>query len=270
MVPSLRLIALDLDGTLLNPQRQLSAENIEALQEAQRAGLVVCLASGRAVTTIRPFADIAGVTGPIVSANGAFVLDEKGDEILHRSLPAEGIDWLLNFAEKRGIHVNHYLRGGIVMNQDGEWADLYRRRVASDMVTVEVGELNRREATKLLFIGEADQMAILEAEAKSIVPPEWAEIVRSEAEYLEFLPPGISKGWGLMMLAERLGIRQEETAALGDYSNDQEMIEWAGFSGAMGNALPEVKAAANVVVADNGHSGAAEFIRLVLSQARND
>lgn len=269
-MPQLRLIALDLDGTLLNPQRRLNPETIEALQEAQASGLIVCLASGRAVTTIKPFAQIAGLKGPIVSANGAYVLDEAGEEILHRGLPAEAIDWLLNFAAERSVHVNHYLRGEIAMNQEGQWADLYRVRVASDMVEVGVGELNCNEATKLLFIGGPDEMASLEAEARSLVPPEWAEIVRSEAEYLEFLPPGISKGWGLMKLAEHLGIKQEETAALGDYSNDQEMIEWAGFSGAMGNALPEVKEAANVVVSDNSHNGAAEFIRLVMNLRRND
>jgi len=268
-VPKIRLIALDLDGTLLTPERSLSDSSIRALQKAQNLGLIVCLASGRAVSTILPFAAEAGIRGPIVSANGAYLLDSEGGEIMHKGLAPHVIKWLLEFAQDRYVHVNHYLRGGITMNGDGRWADLYRERVASDHTHVGVGEINREEATKILFIGSKHEMDALEAEARVLVTPEWATIVRSEAEYLEFLPSGISKGWGLMKLSEALGVSREETAALGDYSNDFEMIQWAGFSGAMGNALPEVKAEADVIVADNRHDGAAEFIGLVLRQLGN-
>lgn len=262
----IRLLALDLDGTLLTPQRKLSPSSIEALKRAQECGLIVCLASGRAVSTIRPFAKEAGVVGPIVSANGAYLLDANGEEILHRGLEPHVIQWLLSFAQARSVHVNHYLRESITMNQESEWGDLYRHRVASDHTPVPVGEINRQEATKILYIGSESAMDMLESEVRDSIHPDWATIVRSEAEYLEFLPSGISKGWGLMKLAEHLGVSQDETAALGDYSNDLEMIQWAGFSGAMGNALDEVKAEADVIVSTNSHDGASEFINHVLSK----
>lgn len=262
----IRLLALDLDGTLLTPQRKLSQKSIEALSRAQDSGLTVCLASGRAVSTIRPFAEEAKVVGPMVTANGAYVLNAAGEEILHRGLAPHVIQWLLDFAKERSVHVNHYLRENITMNQESPWGDLYRQRVSSEQAPVPVGEINLQDATKILYIGSEEEMDCLESEVRGLIQPDWATIVRSEAEYLEFLPCGISKGWGLMMLAESLGIAQEETAALGDYSNDLEMIQWAGFAGAMGNALPEVKAEADVIVADNSHDGAAEFIELVISR----
>lgn len=263
-VPTIRLLALDLDGTLLTPERKLSPRSIEALKKAQESGLIVCLASGRAVSTIRPFANEASVVGPIVSANGAYLLDESGAEILHRGLAPHVIQWLLDFARERSVHVNHYLRENITMNQESKWGDLYRQRVASDHTPVPVGDFSREDATKILYIGSEPEMDLLESQVRGRIQPDWATIVRSEAEYLEFLPSGISKGWGLMKLAEFLGVPQEETAALGDYSNDLEMIQWAGFSGAMGNALDEVKAEADVIVPDNTNDGAAEFIELVL------
>lgn len=265
-VPAIRLIALDLDGTLLTPERKLSRRSIEALRMAQSSGLTVCLASGRAVSTIRPFANEAGVVGPMVSANGAYLLNAEGKEILHRGLAPHVIQWLLEFAQERSVHVNHYLREGITMSQESQWGDLYRQRVASDQAPVPVGEINRQDATKILYIGAEAEMDVLESEVRGMIHPDWATIVRSEAEYLEFLPSGISKGWGLMKLAEHLGIAQEETAALGDYSNDLEMIQWAGFAGAVGNALEEVKAEADVIVSDNRSDGAAEFIDLVLQR----
>lgn len=269
-VPGIRLIALDLDGTLLNTSRVLSQTNIEALQAAQSMGFIMCLASGRAISTVAPFAQEAQLRGPMVTANGAYVVDKDGNEILHKGLGAEAIKWLLNFADQRNLHVNHYHKGTITMNKGGEWADLYRERVASDKVEVLIGGFNESEATKLLYVGHKSDMDMMEAEVKKSLPAGWAEVVRSEAEYLEFLPTGISKGWGLSQLAARLGVSREETAALGDYSNDKEMLEWAGFPGAMGNALPEIKSLAKVVVGRNDENGAAQFLNLLMDQARND
>lgn len=269
-MPGIRLIALDLDGTLLNSSRVLSQTNIEALQAAQEMGFIMCLASGRAISTVVPFAQEAKISGPMVTANGAYVVNERGEEIIHKGLESEAIQWLLNFAGQRNLHVNHYHKGTITMNQNGEWADLYRERVASDKVDVLIGSLDEKEATKLLYIGHKSDMDLMETEVRKVLPEGWAEVVRSEAEYLEFLPTGISKGWGLSQLAGHLGIKQEEVAALGDYSNDKEMLEWAGFPGAMGNALPEIRALAKVVVGRNDDSGAAQFLNLLMDQARND
>ncbi len=269
-VPGIRLIALDLDGTLLNSSRVLSQANIEALQAAQAMGFIMCLASGRAISTVVPFAEAADITGPMVTANGAYVIDEKGGEILHKGLESKAVKWLLDFADHRNLHVNHYYKGTITMNKGGEWAELYRERVASDKVEVLIGGFNENEATKLLFVGHKSDMDLMEDEVRKSLPAGWAEIVRSEAEYLEFLPCGISKGWGLSQLAAYLGVKQEETAALGDYSNDKEMLEWAGFPGAMGNALPEIKSLAKVVVGRNDENGAAQFLNLLMDQARND
>lgn len=270
LVPGIRLIALDLDGTLLNSSRVLSQTNIEALQAAQSMGFIMCLASGRAISTVVPFAREAKIVGPMVTANGAYVVDEKGSELIHKGLEAEVIAWILNFAESRNLHVNHYHKGAITMNKSGEWADLYMERVASDKVEVLTGPLDEKEATKLLYIGHKSDMDFMEEEVRKHLPFGWAEVVRSEAEYLEFLPTGISKGWGLSQLAGHLGILPEETAALGDYSNDKEMLEWAGFPGAMGNALPEIKSLARVVVGRNDENGAAQFLNLLMDQARND
>mgnify|MGYP001807295667 FL=1 len=91
------------------------------------------------------------------------------------------------------------------------------------------------------------------------------ELVRSEADYVEFLPVGIHKGRGLQILCETLGVRAEEVAAIGDYFNDQEMLEWAGYAGAMGGAPEALRAKADIVVSGHDEGGVANFVESILN-----
>lgn len=263
----IRLIALDLDGTLLGPDRSLSQENAQALRRAEESGLIVCLASGRSVTTIAPFGRQAGIRGPIVSCNGAYTLDRDGQEITHHGLDADTASLVLAYAEERGIHVNVYSRDKIAMSSDGVFARAYASRIGAHLVDEALAPFGGLPATKILFMDHPDKVDQYEAELRAALTLDQAVVVRSEPDYVEFLPAGITKGVGLADVAAHLGVGQHEVAALGDYHNDLEMVAWAGLGGAMGNAAEEVKKAARVVVGSNLQHGAAEFIRLVMEGA---
>jgi Cof subfamily protein (haloacid dehalogenase superfamily) len=243
---------------------------VEAMREAQEKGITVCLASGRSLATILPFQREAGIEGPIVSCNGAYVVDANGREVFSRSVSREGCRFLLSLASSRGIQANIYCREAMHLTQVTEFAEEYFRRTGLPP-TANLGSFPPDgEPSKILFMDTPEVISALHDELAGSLDPGFASMVRSEKDYLEFLPTGVSKGLGLSVLAGSLGIGAAETAALGDYWNDLEMIEWAGFSGAMSGAPEELQLKADVTVSSNDQGGAAEFIRLVLSQSGLD
>jgi Cof subfamily protein (haloacid dehalogenase superfamily) len=264
-VPHIRLIAIDLDGTLLTSDRRLSPGALEAVQMAREAGVHVCLASGRAINTILPFADELGLTGPVVSCNGAYVLGPDREEIHHLTLPQTTVGQVLAYAEAGAVHTNLYSGGDVYFSHDGDWASLYRARTGvRERGVMGYAQMAASPATKLLFIDHREAVLRHHEETRKLLGSASATIALSEAEYIEFLPPGIDKAVGVQAVASALSLRQDEVAAVGDYLNDLEMVRWAGFSGAVANAAAPVREQARVVVASNDQGGAAEFILAAL------
>ncbi len=263
-VMDIRLVALDMDGTLLSTERQLAAQTIQALQDAQNAGITVCLASGRAISTILPFAKQAGILGPIVSCNGGYVVDAERNTIRRDGLSPQVSELLIDYAASNGVHANFYSCPDIHFSSMSTHGKEYVRRARhiSPIIT-SYTEMSGMTATKILFMDDPDRVQEHKAALTDLLQDEQAEIILSEPEYIEFLPKGINKGDGAAAVAAHLGLKTEQTAALGDYWNDLEMIQWAGFSGAVANGVDGVREAADVVVASNDDLGAVEFLRLL-------
>lgn len=247
----------------------MSEENASALLRAAESGVIVCLASGRAPSTILPFKEQSGLIGPVVSCNGAFVMNDAGEEIHHTCLPESAKAMLIDMAESEGIHTNLYSRSAIHFSGRNSFADTYIQRTGlkNPEWTDHTG-MRGLDATKVLFMDHPERISEVNRKLQASLPAEEANIVLSEADYIEFLSPGVHKGRGLQALAESLGIAAEETAAIGDYLNDLEMVEWAGFGAAVGNAKEEVKEAADEVFPSNDENGAARFVDHILSLNR--
>lgn len=262
---TLRLIAVDCDGTLLTGDRVPHPESVSALRRAQEAGILVVLASGRAPSTMTPIAKKCGLTGPMVSCNGAYVMDANGETIAHFHLNDAVRDGLVRFAQERELHTNLYSGSKVLMSTGGEFSAEYQRRTGLGPVPVVGYEaMSQHLATKLLYF---DHPPVIE-DAVSHAPGRHGteyELVRSEADYVEFLPVGIHKGRGLQILCESLGIPAHEVAAIGDYFNDKEMLEWAGYAGVMGGAPAELKAVADIIVGSNNEGGVANFVESILN-----
>ena len=236
-----------------------------AVSLACEAGIIVCLASGRAVNTMLPFADELGLRGPLVSCNGAYVLGLDREEIHHRTLPNGVKAQVMEYARANRLHTNVYVGGDVYFSSDGEWAELYRLRTGvTEMAVQSLEELERHEPTKILFIDSPEAILRHRARLSEFIDPSSTTITLSEAEYIEFLPPIINKAEGLKAVANVLNIDSSEAAAIGDYHNDLEMVEWVGFGGAVSSAVEEVRNAADIVVASNDEGGVAEFIEAVI------
>ncbi len=265
---AIRLLAIDLDGTLLDYQRQLTLDGAAAIGRARDCGVVVVLASGRIFPSMRPFAEAMGIVGPFVCANGGHVIDATGNELEFHSLDLKARRTIIDFALTKGLHLNAYTRDELLFLQETPWSQVYRSRVRAVIPRVaKIEELLSASISKMMLVGEPKEMPSLRKEIEPTLDPMCARITESEPEYLEFLSPIAHKGSGLAAIAQSMGIRREETAAIGDYLNDVEMLEWAGISGAVENAAQATREVADVLVESNENGGVARFIDLyVLSR----
>lgn len=257
----IRLAALDLDGTLLDANRLPHPDAIAAAQRAHERGITVCLASGRMAQSIRNIRELLRVPGPIVSCNGAYVLTDDDQEVFHASVHDAVKDRVWAFAEEHKIQLNLYCRNRVFIRHEGPLGELYRTRLR--MAVIEDGMHllpSDVQPTKMLFVDTGEKISQLWKEFHSTLEDHQVSLTISEPEYLEFLPPGVNKGKGLEVLATGLGLERSNVAALGDYYNDLEMLEYAGFAGAVANAAPEVQSAADRVFFSNIDGGAGQFL----------
>ncbi|WP_270400674.1 Cof-type HAD-IIB family hydrolase [Mitsuokella multacida] len=240
---SVKLFVTDLDGTLLPSGKDVPHENIEAVQEAVRAGVIVTIATGRMYRAALPVAEALGVDVPIITYNGALIKSTQG-KVYHTSyLKPEVIRQVVDFCQEQGWYLQSYSRDELWVPVHDEHAQHYEQeqKVTGHVVGWDGLREQTQEVCKLLTISEDGEetnrrLAILNERFG-------AEIVamQSNARYGEIVNPGVSKAEGIRRLADKLGIAIEDTMAIGDSYNDLPMLKAAGHSVAMGNAVPEVK-----------------------------
>jgi hypothetical protein len=259
---SIRLLAIDLDGTLVNHQLEMNPRDVAAVKAASAAGVTVVLATGRMFKSSLRYAEPLGLTGPIINYQGAIVRDISSGSIWYRcELAVEVQQRVLALAEPRDWHVNAYVDEVVYTARARPEADLYAR-VA--MVPYEVvGPLSKwvhTEATKMVLV-TLDPKDVPERMAElSAWMGDAGRVTRSLDWFVEVVDPEVSKSRALAMVADRLGIDRAEVCAIGDNLNDEDMVTWAGFGVAMGNAPQVLKSAAKYVTAPIQEAGVAQVI----------
>ncbi|MBC8101099.1 MAG: HAD family phosphatase [Cytophagales bacterium] len=241
-----RLAAVDLDGTLLGPDKSISAANAAAVRRLREAGVQVMLASGRRHENMLRYHRQLGLSGCMVSCNGALVQDAETNEVLHqRLLPAQSAARILEDGHARGMTQNYYhTDGAVYVREKTPWTSVYEGRTGGGVSLA--GDLQRfggQAALKILWIAEPEEITRLQEEMRARYPDLYLTI--TDPEYLEFMAAGVSKATGLAVVAERIGVSQQETLAFGDGDNDLPMLRWAGCGIAMTDAKPHVRAAAD-------------------------
>jgi Cof subfamily protein (haloacid dehalogenase superfamily) len=274
----IRLIALDIDGTLVGDDLAISDRTLAAVAEATRRGIGVSLVTGRMATSALPFAEALGLTGPIVAQQGALVRAMPapgsgwpGRLLYHRSLkPAVTVE-IVRWCQERDLtpHFN-YLEWMIVASDESR-LDEYRLFVGDRLRTVpDIVARARGPVTKVVAIGEGHHTLDVLEEGRAHFAGR-AEVTLSHPRFLEFLAPGVSKGMAVRWLARRLGAPLGQCLAIGDQYNDLEMISEVGHGIAMPSAPAAVQAAARFVAPPVGEDGAAQMIeRIALDGVRPD
>lgn len=251
-----RLLVADIDGTLVNAAREITPPVRAAVAAAQARGVRVTLATGRIWPSARQFVEGLGADPPVILYNGGMVYDFATGEVwFRRTLPlAQARDVLTILRRHPAAQPHLYVDERVYIPAMNETTALYQRK---DQVKTEaVGDLAdwlRVDPMKILIIGERPALEAVAAEIDRL--PTRINYVFSEVTYLEILPPGISKGAALQIMAARLGHPPEEIIAVGDNLNDLTMIEFAGLGVAMANAPEALRARAHFVAPSNDDHG---------------
>ncbi len=255
---TVRLIAFDLDDTLLQEDLSISEENRSAIIAAEQAGVTVLLASGRVREAMYHYAEELGMTereGYIVSGSGTDVIrTDTGEQLLLHTLPVEEATAVCIETVAHGFPVSYYHDGRIISSGDNFW--VWENGRLSGMETVIDPDITARlsedKPQKLVIAGDPDKIPSLEKVLRQQFGDTF-HIIISKPFFLEFLPKEADKGHALKFLAEHLGIEQASVVAVGDSMNDLGMITYAGTGVAVGNAVAEIKEAADIVL-DETHA----------------
>lgn len=261
--PAIELVAIDMDGTLLNPAHQLTPRVKQAIAQARAQGVRVVLASGRPVSGLAPFLEELGIDGAedyCIACNGGLV-QRLGDahRVAEFPLTFDDFVYVERVARELGVHfqaldgkrlyttnrdISHYT----VVDSHLSHVPLSYRSV-DDM----------DPAMSFIKLMMVDEPTVLDA-AIARLPAELIErfaVLKSAAFFLEVFDHRAGKGPGLKMLADHLGLHRSQVMAIGDQENDLTMLQFAGTSVAMGNAVDVVKATALHETATNAEDGVA-------------
>lgn len=263
----IKLIAIDMDGTLLNSKKQLLAETKQYFRDFHNKGtetlLVLC--TGRPESGIRPYLKDLGYLEEnhyIISQNGANIYESQtGKRVMDAFVDSAAIQKWIELGKKHGISV---MGAGVdyyySFDEDPtEWMEFDVKIVSGKLKRITTEESLSTDFYKLLLLGDEEQLN----EFETFIPQEWRDefyVVRSQKYLVEVLTKGVNKAFGLEKLAQKLNIEPSEIAAIGDAANDIEMLEYAGLAIAMGNASEEVKVISDIVTDTNENNGVIKAI----------
>ena len=274
----IRLIATDIDGTLLNPQFQISPDDLSALRRAHAAGIEVVLVTGRRHTFALPIARQLDFDLWLISSNGAVTRSLSG-ETFHRDLmPRQTCrDLCSAMQDFRGHTVLTFdkeIKGAIVLEHLDDLNASIRRWLEKNMAYIEfivpIENSLIADPVQAMFCGSmvrmAEALAALEATGMgNLITILRTEYPERDLSMIDILNTGCSKGHALARWAAHRGYRREEVMAIGDNHNDVEMLEFAGHPVIMGNACAELRARGWAVTKDNGSNGVAAALAHLVS-----
>lgn len=269
----IRLVATDLDDTLLNQEWKISSSNIQAIRQAVKQGVKVTLATGRMAVSSRKYAREMGLDVPIITYHGALVEQALSGEVLYRKvietdLAAEVVENLL----KKEIHTQIYIKDRVFVSKVNAYSEAYGKMASVAVEEADLFKLLEKEPEgleKILCIGEEIELKKAGDELRKIYADR-LHFTSSKAHFFDMIHPDVNKGAALKALADGWNIKQEEVMAIGDSINDREMITYAGIGVAMGNAHPEIKRIADYITASNGEDGVAKAIeKFILRESIN-
>ena len=261
------LIAIDLDGTLVEPRMPVRPAPVAAVKRALAAGVKVTIVTGRMIVAAKPFAGLLDLDGPIVCYQGAVIADARSGRIIRETpLPNAVALHAYGVAKAHGYHVQFYREDRFNAEEDNEYTRLYARTSGSEPILVASlpEAFAGGDSTKVNIVTDPVRAAAALALMQATVGAD-AYVTRSNPEFVELLSPKVDKGVALREVAAHYGIPMERVAAIGDSYNDLPLLRAAAFGIAMGSAPEELKAEAHAVVGDVEHDGVAEAIeRFVL------
>lgn len=286
-----KLIAIDLDGTLLNSYGIVSERNKLALTKARQEGAEIVIASGRSTNSVKNIANDLGMCNYIICGNGSLIYDLQKEEIIYdKFIDKKKVLQIVDICEQNSIYYNIYTENMVIAKSLNNNVLFYHQENASkpdskktkiNLVQNIYDYVEKLENQNILKITVSDNDSIIFngiirklREVKDIdvldvahmsrkIIKNGTEEVSLEYFYTEITNKNVDKWFAIEYLIGKLNIKEEEVMAIGDNVNDKIMLENAGFGVAMGNSAPYIREIADVVVADNNQNGVAEAVEKI-------
>jgi Cof subfamily protein (haloacid dehalogenase superfamily) len=269
-----KLIALDMDGTLLNEQKKISKANYDAIQKARKKGIKVILASGRPLVGFNKYLNELKLISDedfAVAFNGALVQSTKNEKTISKTtLNLNDYKDLYELSKKLNVNIHALTENTVMTPKNSKYTELESEinNIPIEIIDVDNVAVNAT-IVKVMFVDEPTLIDTLMDKIPKNIKDKYT-IVRSAPFFLEFLDKSVNKGTGVSAIAKKLNIKQEEVICIGDAGNDIHMIKYAGLGVAMGNAFPEVKKSANYITYTNEKDGVAHVINKFILKEDNE
>jgi len=267
-----RLLALDLDDTLLRSDLTISYQTRNAIKKAEEAGVIVVLASGRIPAAMDQFAGLLGMhkkTGYLICNNGTLIQESHTGKVVYEiRMDVKTALTAFDLADAEGFPMQIYEDDIMYVSRHNEYTGYDQKLTGLRQVVVEnFRGMVAGGCHKLLIPGDPKLLVPLESILRTYIGDS-ITIFTSKPYFLEILPANTNKGTALEKVAELLGINQKDVMAIGDSMNDEAMLKWAGLGVAMANSDERIKSIADLVTTrDNDDDGVAEVIeKYILSK----
>jgi Cof subfamily protein (haloacid dehalogenase superfamily) len=269
-----QIIAMDLDGTLLNTSGHLPGPNVRAIEQAAARGIEILIVTGRRFTSARTIAAEIGCDVHLICSNGALIKSSAGDTQFRRLLPAATaravLEGTAEFRSCAGVIFDRPRERQIYFERvdwNGPFVGPYLRRHRDQVAEVDplTDCLDGEDPVEILYIDSCERITrALKALETLAAGHEFTlaltEYPNRDLSMLDVLASGVNKGAALAEWARLRGVPRENVMAIGDNWNDREMLEYAGLPIVMGNSIPELKALGWSVTGSNDDCGLAEAI----------
>jgi Cof subfamily protein (haloacid dehalogenase superfamily) len=265
----IRAIALDLDGTLTNDQKQITYRTRTVVRQAIERGVRVILASGRPVLGIKPSADtleLGKYGGYILAYNGGEIIDCKNEKTIYQQLlPIELYRDIVECGRRFGVHALTYDSNGVIA--ESKTAPYVLKEAYNNTIPItqvdDLASTLSKPVVKFMVVGDPDRiepcLTYLHDKLRGR-----ANVFLSEPYFIEITYPGVEKASSLKWLLKYIGVSPNELAACGDGLNDLPMLKYAGYSVAVSNAYDEVLKSADYVSLSNNEDGVAHFLEKLI------
>lgn len=260
-----KLAAIDIDQTLVGPDKRIGSANRKAVARLLELGCRVVLASGRRHDNMLPYHRELGLDGFVVSTQGAVARHGTKNHVLHEAhLAPPDVAELMNEGLRRDLTVMHWSRRGVVANDHTKWIRRYVEDCRDPVAVTDLRGLCDHSAEKIVWGAEPAAIASLLPGVRQRYGSRF-QVTITDDFFLEFTAPDATKAFGLAAVARHYGIRPEEVMAFGDGNNDVPMLAWAGLGVAMSHARPAARAAAKLTApSGNPESSLARAVATIL------
>lgn len=266
----IKLLCMDMDGTLLNSNGEISKRNLDAIKKAHNKGVKATICTGRMFTSARYYADLVGVKVPIIATNGSYIREKDRDEVIYKAvLGKKRCEEILKVLRKYEIYP-HYNTPNIIFTEkiiyaSKSYANMNKTLPRDRQIDIQIVEdwdetFNKYEDEILKCICYDVDIEKIKCAKEELLKNEELEVVSSRMDNFEVMSKGTSKGRAVEVLAGFYNIKQEEIMCIGDNENDISMIKYAGMGVAMENGEDFVKKIANYVTVSNDEDGVAKAI----------